>query len=313
MPPKKPRGRPPKDKGGNPPPAKKPKQQTSILVIDPSPVSTNVAGPSTETPGTSKTTATETIKTASVSSKEDRKTKVLNSNVHKEFVQESKEDGNGNKTWFSKCKHCPPGKGEYKDRQASHLKTHLLKNHVEVFHMVEDLDNQERQALDKRVKIQDKQGRCLNRFLDIFANTGMPLSMADNPYIKALLKEMDGDIKFPGRKGTTTKLVKEKYGTMYTKMLALMKRARVIHATTDCWSNSHCRSSFIGFTGHCYDPLSRSRKSFRMALREFKESHTSDNILKKASEIFKEFDIKHKVSFFVICKIQDVSIELFIL
>ena len=164
--------------------------------------------------------------------------------------------------------------------------------------MVEDLDNQERQALDKRVKIQDKQGRCLNRFLDIFANTGMPLSMADNPYIKALLKEMDGDIKFPGRKGTTTKLVKEKYGTMYTKMLALMKRARVIHATTDCWSNSHCRSSFIGFTGHCYDPLSRSRKSFRMALREFKESHTSDNILKKASEIFKEFDIKHKVSFF---------------
>ena len=137
MPPKR-RGRPPKEKGEKLPAAKKPKQQTSILVIDPSPVDTNVAGPgpSSETPGTSKTTATETIKTASVSLKEDRKTKVLNSNVHKQFVQELQEDANGNKNWFSKCKHCPPGKGEYKDRQASHLKTHLLKNHVEIYQMV---------------------------------------------------------------------------------------------------------------------------------------------------------------------------------
>ena len=202
MPPKK-RGRPPKDKGDKVPPAKKPKQQTSFLVINPSPTA-NVDKPgcSKDTPESSK--VTESSEKTSVSSKGKRKTKVLNSNVHKEFHQEFEEDANGNKSWSSKCKHCPPGQGEYKDRQASHLKTHLETNHPEIFQMVEDKDEKERQALEKWAKIKDKQGRCLDRFIDLFANTGMPLSMADNPHLKALLKELDSDLKFPGRKGTTT-------------------------------------------------------------------------------------------------------------
>ena len=310
MPPKR-RGRPPKDKG-DPPPAKKPKQSTSIVVIDPTPTPVT-SGPDAPTPGPSASeekpgTSKSPDASKKVASKGKRKkTKVLNSTVHKEFIQEEKEDANGNKVWSSKCKHCPPGQGEYNDRQASHLKDHLKKNHVDIFQMVEDQDEQERQALEKRVKIKDKQGRCLNRFIDLFANTGLPLSMADNPYMKSLLKEMDPDMKFPGRKGTTTLLVKDKYGTMYCKMIALMKRARVIHPTTDCWSNSNCRTSYIGFTGHCYDPLTKTRKSFRMALREFRQSHTADNIIKKAVEVFKEFDIKHKVRFFSFFKVQEVS------
>ena len=295
MPPKK-RGRPPKAKGEDPPAAKRLKQPTSLPVLNPfsgpAPSSSHQAQAKAPTdqpsPGSSK---------SSVSQKDERKSKVNNSHVHKEFVQESKEDTNGNKTWTSKCKHCPPGsgKGEYKDRQASHLKSHLKKNHPEIFSLVEDKDKNDRAALESRVKIKDKQGRCLNRFIDLFANTGLPLSMADNPYVKALLNEMDSEIKFPGRKGTTNLLVKERYGSMCKKMLALLKRARVVHATTDCWSNSHCRSSFIGFTGHCYDPLTKTRKSFRIALREFNESHTADGIIRKAIGIFKEYQIKHKV------------------
>ena len=289
MPPKRGRGRPPKvkDKGGDPPPAKKQKQPTSFLVIDPSPVQNASVPADIDQPGTSKV--------SSASAKEDRKTKLLISHVHKEFVQECSEDPNGNKNWSSKCKHCPPGEGEYNDKQASHLKKHLEKNHRDIYEMVLDKDEKDREALETRVKVKDKQGRCLNRYLDLFANTGLPLRMADNPSFKALLNEMDSDIKFPGRTGTTSLLVKGKFVTMYKKMLALMKRARVIHQTTDCWSNSLCRSSFIGFTGHCYDPLTKTRKSFRMALREFKESHTADNIIKKSVAIFKEFEIKHKV------------------
>lgn len=290
MPPKRGRGRPPKDKGANPPPAKKQKQPqpTSFLVIDPSPVQNVSAEAKIDQPGTSQV--------SSSSAKDEKPKKLLISHVHKEFTQECSEDPNGNKTWSSKCKHCPPGEGEYNDKQASHLKKHLEKNHRDIFEMVFDKDLKDRESLEKRVKVKDKQGRCLNRYLDLFANTGLPLSMADNPSLRALLNEMDSEIKFPGRTGTTSLLVKGKFVTMYKKMLALMKRARVIHPTTDCWSNSLCRSSFIGFTGHCYDPLSKSRKSFRMALREFKESHTSDNILKKSVAIFKEFKIKHKVS-----------------
>ncbi len=289
MPPKVPgrkRGRPPKDKGANPPPAKKEKQPTSFPVIDPSPVQNlSVAPANIDLPGTSKGSST--------SAKEEPKTKLLISHVHKEFLQECSEDSNGNKTWTSKCKHCKEGK--YNDKQASHLKKHLAKNHPEIFEMVEDKDEKDREALEKRVKVKDKQGRCLNRFLDLFANTGLPLSMADNSSLKALLHEMDSDIKFPGRMGTTSMLVKGKYVAMYNNMLDLMKRARVIHPTTDCWSNSLCRSAFVGFTGHCYDPLSKSRKSFRLALREFKESHTAANIIKKSVDVFKEFQIKHKV------------------
>ena len=296
MPPKPPpkkRGRPPKDKTDNPPPAKKQKQQTSFPVIDPNPIQNAAVAPvNPDKPGTSKE--------SSSSKKRKTTTKLPLSHVHKEFVQEFSKDSNGNKTWTSKCKHCPPGEGEYKDKQASHLKKHLENNHTDLFQMVEEKDEKDRVVLENRVKVKDKQGRCLNRYLDLFANTGMPLSMADNPHLKALLKEMDGDIKFPGRTGTTSMLVKGKFGSMVNKMLALMKRARVIHATTDCWSNAHCRSSFIGFTGHCYDPLTKSRKSFRMALREFKESHTAVNIIKKSVGIFKELDIKHKVCYFVV-------------
>ena len=75
-----------------------------------------------------------------------------------------------------------------------------------------------------------------------------------------------------------------------------LARCGVIHATTDMWSNSHCRSSYVSFTVHCYKPVDRIRRNFRLALREFNESYTSAAILKKSVEIFQEFNIKNKAS-----------------
>ena len=262
------------------------KRQTALPVNAPLPDA--VTKESTEVPK----------ETSAVKEDSERKTKVHVSSVHKQFIQESVVDENGIKNWSSKCIHCPTGsmKGEFKSKQASHLKMHLKKNHPPIFLMVEDEDQRERDSLQNRVTVKDKQGRCVNKFLDLFSNSGLPLSTADNPYFKDLLKELDPDITFPGRKGTTNLLIKGRFGPMYSKMKSVLARCGVIHATTDMWSNSHCRSSYVGFTVHCYDPVDRVRRNFRLALREFNESHTSAAILKKSVEIFQEFNIKNKAS-----------------
>ena len=163
--------------------------------------------------------------------------------------------------------------------------------------MVEDADQEERDNLLKREIVKDKKGRCINKFVDLFANTALPLNTADNPFFIDLLKELDPDIKFPGRKATTSLLVQGRFVSMYTKMKSVMAMCTTLHCTTDMWSNSHCRSAYIGFTIHCYDPVDRVRRSFRLALREFNQAHTAENIVNKSVDIFKEFGIKHKASF----------------
>ena len=80
-------------------------------------------------------------------------------------------------------------------------------------------------------------------------------------------------------------------------MKSVLARCGVIHATTDMWSNSQCRSYYVSFTIHCYDPVDRVRRNFRLALRQFNESHTSSAIVKKSVEIFQEFNIKNKASY----------------
>ena len=265
------------------------KRQTALPVNAPLPDAVTKDKESTEVPK----------EMSAVTEDSERKNKVHVLSVHKQFIQESVEDANGIKTWSSKCIHCPAGskKGEFKSKQASHLKMHLKKNHQPIFLMVEDEDQQMRETLQNRVTVKDKQGRCLSKFLDLFSNSGLPLSTADNPYFKDLLKELDPDITFPGRKGTTNLLIKGRFGPMYSKMKSVLARCGVIHVTTDMWSNSHCRSSYVGFTVHCYDPVDRVRRNFRLALRQFNESHTSSAIVKKSVEIFQEFNIKNKASY----------------
>ena len=83
---------------------------------------------------------------------------------------------------------------------------------------------------------------------------------------------------------------------MYMDMLALLQRVDRVHITLDMWSNSNVRSSFLGVTGHAYDPMTRKKVNFRLALRPFNESHTAIAIKNKCIEIFEEFGIQNKVS-----------------
>ena len=134
------------------------KRQTALPVNAPLPDAVTKDKESTEVPK----------EMSAVTEDSERKNKVHVSSVHKQFIQESSEDSNGNKTWSSKCIHCPPGskKGEFKSKQASHLKMHLKKNHPPIFLMVEDEDQRERDSLQNRTVVKDKKGRCVNKFLE---------------------------------------------------------------------------------------------------------------------------------------------------
>ena len=226
-----------------------------------------------------------------------RKTKVPYSNVHKHFEQTSTgSDPNGNKLWISKCKYCPPGPlGRYQDKSSSHLKTHLQSCHPKILQIVEEEDQRDRETNARKELAKDKQGRALDKYLDWIAFSGMPLSTSSDPYFVEFYKELNDQVQIPGRKGTTTLLVKNKFAGMYKKLMALLDRVRAVHSTTDMWSNFRLRSSYIGFTGHMYDPLTNSRVCVRLALRPFNSSHTAEHIIEEAMKIFEEFGIMHKV------------------
>ena len=163
--------------------------------------------------------------------------------------------------------------------------------------MVEEEDEKDRESNSLKELAKDKQGRALDAFLDWIAFSGLPLSTSSNPYFIKFYKELNDQIKLPGRKGTTALLVNVKFRAMYQKLKALLDRVRAVHCTTDMWSNFRLRSSFIGFTGHMYDPVTNSRKCVRLALRPFNSSHTAKNIIDEASKIFRELGIMHKVTF----------------
>ena len=178
--------------------------------------------------------------------------------------------------------------------------------------MVEEEDQRDRETKGTRELTKDKQGRALDKFLDWIAFTGQPLSTSNDPYFIRFYKELNDQVDLPGRKGTTTLLVNVKFRLMYQKLLALLDRVRTIHSTTDMWSNFRLRSSFIGFTGHMYDPLTKSRVTVRLALRPFNSSHTALNIIEEATKIFKELGIMHKVKFgaFLISKSKSILFQI---
>ena len=184
--------------------------------------------------------------------------------------------------------------------------------------MVEEEDEKDRETSSFKELTKDKQGRALDAFLDWIAFSGLPLSTSDNPYFIKFYKELNDQIKLPGRKGTTSLLINVKFRAMYQKLTALLQRVRVVHCTTDMWSNFRLRSSFIGFTGHMYDPLTQSRVCVRLALRPFNSPHTSKNIVEEASKIFRELGIMHKVTFcliqfiikFIFPSFRSISLEL---
>ena len=226
--------------------------------------------------------------------KKAKTAKLGKSLVHEEFLQSFTEDENSIKKWTSKCKIC---QDELNDKQASHLKDHLSAKHPKIFKLVKDKEFELKKKMEKESNTQDtKQTKAVDAFLNLLINSGLPLSLADNKYFHDLIKILDPDIKMPKRKGITTLLVEGKFVKMYMDMLSLLQRVDRVHITLDMWSNSNVRSSFLGITGHVYDPKTRKKVNFRLALRPFNESHTAQAIKEKCIKIFEEFGILDKVS-----------------
>ena len=228
--------------------------------------------------------------------KKSRTPKLGKSLVHEEFEQTMTEDENGVKKWTSKCKICHD---ELNDKQASHLKDHMASKHPKIFKLVkhkEEVELQKKLSKESTTNPATKESRVVDAFLDLLINTGLPLSLADNKYFHDLIKILDPDIKMPKRKGITTLLVEGRFLKMYMKMLALLERVDRVHITLDMWSNFKICSSYLGVTGHVYDPKTKKKINFRLALRPFNESHTGDNIKAKCIEVFEEFGILNKVS-----------------
>ena len=174
-----------------------------------------------------------------------KKVRLNSSNVHKEFDQVQTEDQNGNKGWASTCHHC--GHINY-DKICSHLKDHLARVHPEILQDVEDKDERDRQALIKKMSVdQSRNGQIKEAFLDMVIEMGLPLSTGGHPAFIKFYKSIDGDLSLPGRKATTKLIVEDKFLRMYNQMLAILERARRVHTTCDMWSSFKVSFSGVSF------------------------------------------------------------------
>ena len=226
------------------PPSKKPRKTSSSKASAASvkaPAATRKASEaSRETTAASEVSASQGQSTASnetpaVSVSKSKKIRLTVSNVHKEFEQTMTQDSNGNKSWASKCTHCNQ---VYNDKVCSHLKDHLEKQHPDIFKMVEDLDDRDRESLTKKMTTDHtRSGSIREAYLEMVINMGLPLSTGGNPWFIAFYKEIDQEVELPGRKGTTKLIVEVKFSRMYGQMLSILARTRVIHVTIDMWSS----------------------------------------------------------------------------
>ena len=225
--------------------------------------------------------------------------RLLRSVVHDEYIQTSKEKETKkggkkrkNVSWRSECKHC--GK-EFAHKKTSGLKRHLLSKHSDIAKMVEDTDDQAREAqkAGRDAPLITKQAVVIDKYTKWVINTSQPLNTSDNEHFKEFYKSIDEEIDIPGRFAITA-LLDKKFVDMLSKLRKRLADARRVHLTMDGWSNRRCRSSFLGATVHFYNPTKRCAESFRLCLRKFNCRHTGQAILEMTQKILDEFDIRHK-------------------
>lgn len=254
--------------------------------------------------------------------------KLVSSSVHKEFFQSKDEKGK----WKSKCKHCTRKEKVYAHKNPTGLWEHLKKNHHEVYNMCKEKDDEEKEALKleskrKQYPVQKgpsssghrpgseamfgpmnkfvtsqtqrnlpkwKKERIEKKFAYWISSSGGPVSsITENEDFHSFIAEIEPSLKLPRRTKVTNDCAKLA-AEVIEKIKESLKSARRVALTTDIWSSTGCRNSFLGLTAHIFNTDTKRRENYCLACRQFDIAHTGENIGRLVVEILEEFGIRSK-------------------
>ena len=221
--------------------------------------------------------------------------KLVSSSVHKEFFQSKDEKGK----WKSKCKHCTRKEKVYAHKNPTGLWEHLKKNHHEVYNMCKEKDDEEKEALKleskrKQYPVQKgpsssghrpgseamfgpmnkfvtsqtqrnlpkwKKERIEKKFAYWISSSGGPVSsITENEDFHSFIAEIEPSLKLPRRTKVTNDCAKLA-AEVIEKIKESLKSARRVALTTDIWSSTGCRNSFLGLTAHIFNTDTKRREN----------------------------------------------------
>ena len=140
-----------------------------------------------------------------------------------------------------------------------------------------------------------KQRRINQKFAFWLGASGLPISaVTEDPHFKDFVSEMNPEVKLPSR-GKVMKDCSVLCVEVQAKIKSALEKANKVSVTTDIWSSTKCKNSYLGLTVHLFNHDTKRRESYRIACRKFDVSHTGENIARQINSILSEYGVESNV------------------
>lgn len=130
---------------------------------------------------------------------------------------------------------------------------------------------------------------------------GQMIAVDNQPYIfveddgfRNLMAKAQPQYKVPSREYFKQVIIPKMYSECKENITSELSSSTYISLTTDIWSNSVNRDSFISFTAHWIDDEYIYRHVV-LSSRHFPGSHTGENVSKMLSSLSDEWNVKNKI------------------
>jgi hypothetical protein len=143
------------------------------------------------------------------------------------------------------------------------------------------------QAISKDKPLTQKEADKL--ILRYIVDSLSPISHVEHPSFVALVSSLAPHVKVCSRQ-TLSRRIRDEDKVMKSGIEEALRSASSICLTADAWTGFKNRRAFMGVTGHVLNDNLR-RKSFALACRLFKGSHTYDRIAQLLHKIMKQYGI----------------------
>ena len=128
-----------------------------------------------------------------------------------------------------------------------------------------------------------------------------PFSIVSDVGFCCLLAEFEPRYILPSRRHFSEVLIPEMYAKVKQRISELLSSAKYISLTTDIWSSTNCRHSFLSLTAHFIVDSSMEKKDVMLCAWQFDESHTAANISAAILSHVRSWEIEEKI----VCILRD--------
>ena len=130
----------------------------------------------------------------------------------------------------------------------------------------------------------------------LLATTTIPVDIVLSPQFNNLVRTLDPHARVPG-----AKYMRKEINSTWNEVLNVIKKSlnntRHVALTADIWTSKNLNASYLGVTVHFFDFEKKSRRTFKIACREFPNPHTGKMIAEKIMVIANEYGLSDRIGF----------------